>query len=89
MPKWWPKIVEAKLGWTGNGKSRLYIFGDQEPGRIRIHRRLRGLIRLDTLIHELLHEFNPKWTERRVKRTATRLAKILWSQGYRRVDYGF
>ncbi len=40
---------------------------------------------MDTLIHEALHHLFPRKKERRILRTGTSLANLLWRLGYRRV----
>jgi hypothetical protein len=38
---------------------------------------------LDTVIHEALHAACPAWSEERVARTATDIARLLWRLGFR------
>lgn len=53
-----------------------------------IDKRLKGLRKLDVLIHEIIHIQNPKWPEIMVESKATEIAKILWELNYREVDNG-
>ena len=53
-----------------------------------IDKRLKGLRKLDVLIHEIIHNQNPKWPEIMVESKATEIAKILWELNYREVDNG-
>ena len=55
------------------------------PGKIQIDYRLKNKILLDTLIHELLHEFLPDLTEERVTTVATCIAEVLWDHRFREV----
>jgi hypothetical protein len=75
-----PVVVERKLGrhqaeglWWPNGK-------------IEIDPRLKGRRRLEVLIHEMMHERHPHWTEEHVTAEAEILAKFLWKQGVRTLD---
>ena len=40
---------------------------------------------LDTLIHELLHVYNPEWSENKVSKTANEITDIIWKKNYRRI----
>jgi hypothetical protein len=40
---------------------------------------------LDTALHEGLHACHEEWPEELVRSTATDLARLLWTLGYRRV----
>jgi hypothetical protein len=53
---------------------------------IEIDSRLTGRRKLDTEIHELLHLACPWMPEVAVRRTATYLALVLWSLGYRQEE---
>lgn len=75
------KILEGHLGhykaaglaWT-------------EKRTIAIDKRLKGLDRLETIVHEIIHVQNPKWPEIMVEGKAAEIAKILWDLGYRHCD---
>lgn len=75
------KILEGHLGhykaaglaWT-------------EKRTIAIDKRLKGLDRLETIVHEVIHVQNPKWPEIMVEGKAAEIAKILWDLGYRHCD---
>jgi hypothetical protein len=53
-------------------------------GLIKIHPFQPEEVRLDTLVHELLHLMCPDWSEKKVTRFAQFMSKQLWKQGYRR-----
>ena len=63
--------------------------GDCDAGRsrrryvIRVKRSLKDRVRLDTVIHELLHALHPELSEEVVTDSAAALAKVLWKLGYR------
>jgi len=84
-----PKIVEKKLGrHCGNQFKR--IFGQYHPGRwpkIEIDPRQTERERLDTLLHEGLHDAYPDLDEPAIKRGARILQRLLRKQGYRRVRF--
>lgn len=74
------RVVERKLGREGAvGLS----YGD---GVIEVDPRQCPFDYLDTLIHECLHEVFPDKPEEDVYPAATAIAKVLWKQGFRRVD---
>lgn len=57
-----------------------------ETGEIHIDKRLRGQEQLYILTHEILHCQNPKWGEAKVEGHSEELSRLLWEQGYRKVD---
>ena len=59
-----------------------------EDRTIAIDKRLKGLRKLDVIIHEIIHIQNPKWPEIMVEGKATEIANILWELNYREVDNG-
>ena len=75
------KILEAHLG---HYKAAGLAWTDDRT--IAIDKRLKGLDRLETIIHEVIHVQNPKWTEIMVEGKAKEMAVILWELGYRCVD---
>ena len=74
------KVVERPLGrekalglaWVGEDK-------------IEIDGRLKSKQFLNTLIHEMLHIYNPNWSETRVDQTANEMCNVIWSKNYRRI----
>ena len=63
------------------------LFGEAwDNGEIWINLSQSESDRLNTVIHECLHVFYPKWSEARVKRVADRLSEVLWRDGWRRLD---
>jgi hypothetical protein len=74
------KIIYRKLG-----KEQAYGIASSD-GIIEIDSRLKSKKHLEVLIHELLHLLNPKDTEEMVIKKSVTLTKILWQEGYRRID---
>jgi hypothetical protein len=56
-----------------------------EDRRVEIDSRLESKDFLDTLIHELLHIYNPDWKEQKVASTATQMTNLIWAKNYRRI----
>lgn len=54
--------------------------------KILVCKKLRGVRRLDVIVHELLHAHNQSMPEHDVSRTASGVAKVLWDLGYRCLD---
>lgn len=52
--------------------------------KVLIDARLRGRARLETEIHEALHQLFPDLAEETVSGAGRDMARILWSLGYRR-----
>ena len=74
------KIINRKLG-----KEQAYGISSSD-GVIEIDERLKGKKMMEILIHEILHLLNPKDDEKTIIRKSVTLTKILWNEGYRRVD---
>ena len=53
--------------------------------KIKIKRGLKGMLHLDTIVHETLHACLWMASEEWVAYTATDISKMLWRLGYRRV----
>jgi len=75
-----PVIKERKLG---KHQARGLCWSD---GVIEIDERLRGMERLEVLIHEIDHHLHPDKSEEDVAKDAETVAKILWQQRVRIVD---
>ena len=74
------KIVYRKLG-------REKLFGlASSDGTIEIDSRIKSKKHLEILIHEILHILNPKDSEAQIVKKSITLTKLLWEQGYRRID---
>ena len=74
------KIIYRKLG-----KEQAYGISSSD-GVVEIDARLKGKKHMEILIHEVLHLLNPKDDEKTIIRKSVTLTKILWNEGYRRVD---
>ena len=74
------KIIYRKLG-----KEQAYGISSSD-GVIEIDQRLKGKKHMEILIHEVLHLLNPKDDEKTIIRKSVTLTKILWKEGYRRID---
>ena len=56
------------------------------PGRIEIARGLPSKLLLETLIHELLHEYFPDVIEEKVTTVARCLGTVLWAHKFREIS---
>ena len=74
------EVVERPLG-----REKAMGLAWVEDRRVEIDSRLTSLEYLDTLLHELLHIYNPEWSEIKVAQTATEIAMIIWAKDYRRI----
>jgi hypothetical protein len=75
------KIVEKKLG-------RELAVGMTEKGSfvVYIDPRLKAFERLDTTVHEGAHNLFPEIEEDYIEERSTRLAELLWKDGWRRIQ---
>ena len=74
------KVIYRKLG-----KEQAYGISSSD-GVIEIDERLRGKKAMEILIHELMHLTNPKDDEKTIIRKSIILTKVLWQEGYRKID---
>jgi hypothetical protein len=75
------KVIHRKLG-----KEKADGLAHIEANTIEIDERLKGRYRLEITIHEALHILYPKDSETAIIRKSKRLTKVLWEQGYRKID---
>jgi hypothetical protein len=74
------KIIYRKLG-----KEQAYGIASSN-GIIEIDSRLKSKKHLEVLIHEIFHVLQPKDSEETIIKKSVTLTKILWKEGYRRID---
>ena len=74
------KIVYRKLG-----REQAYGVASSD-GVIELDSRLKSKKHLEVLIHEVLHILNPEDSEDTIIKKSVTLTKILWKEGYRRID---
>ena len=74
------KVIDKKLG---RQKAVGQAYTDAKV--IEIDPRQTSKNYLDTLIHELLHVYNPEWSENKVAKTANEMTQIIWQKNYRRI----
>ena len=58
----------------------------ESDGNIYLDPRLRGKKHCEILIHECLHLLYPNDSELAIIKKSITLTKVLWKEGYRRVD---
>ena len=74
------KIIYKKLG-----REQAHGIAESD-GIIYLDPRLKGKKHLEILIHEALHILNPADSELSIIKKSITLTKVLWKEGYRRVD---
>lgn len=74
------KIEHKKLG-----REKAYGMADSD-GTIYLDPRLKGKKHLEILVHECLHILYPMDSEEAIIDKSVTLCKLLWKEGYRRVD---
>ena len=77
--------MRIKIRYRKLGKEQAYGIAESD-GNIYIDERLKGKKHLEILLHEVLHLLNPTEDEKTIIRKSVTLTKILWNEGYRRVD---
>lgn len=74
------KVVHKKLG-----REKAYGMADSD-GVVYIDPRLKGKKHMEIVLHECLHLLYPDDSEEAIVDKSVTLCKILWKEGYRRVD---
>ena len=74
------KIIYKKLG-----REQAHGIAESE-GNIYLDPRLKGKKHLEICVHEVLHLLNPNDSELAIIKKSITLTKVLWKEGYRRVD---
>ena len=75
------KVVHRKLG-----KEQAWGQADIEKNTIEIDERLTGYRYFLICIHEQQHLLHPDWSETKVRRISSKIARFLWDLGFRWVD---
>ena len=75
------KVIDKKLG-----REKAYGLAYSSEMEVVIEERQNSKDYLDTLIHEMLHCFAPKWGEKRVADTANEMTRVIWEKKYRRIE---
>lgn len=80
------KSQRIRVRWRKLGREQ--AAGQMRPGSrtIEVDERLRGHLRLWTLIHEVLHVLQPEWSEEAIDEHAQVIADTLWAEHYRMVE---
>jgi len=74
------KVVHKKLG-----REKAYGMADSD-GVVYLDPRLKGKKHMEIILHECLHLLYPDDSEEAIVDKSVTLCKILWKEGYRRVD---
>jgi hypothetical protein len=76
-----PKIIHRKLG-----KERSWALAHSADNLIELDVSLRGYRYLLYLIHEFMHIRHPEWSETKVRKESSVMARLLWKAKFRRLD---
>jgi hypothetical protein len=74
------KVIYKKLG-----REQAHGIAESD-GIVYIDPRLKGKKHLEILLHECSHLLNPNDSEEAIIEKSVTLCKILWREGYRKVD---
>jgi len=74
------KIIYKKLG-----REQAHGIAESD-GNIYLDPRLKGKKHFEICLHEVLHLLNPNDSELAIIKKSITLTKVLWKEGYRRVD---
>ncbi|CAB4192442.1 hypothetical protein UFOVP1233_37 [uncultured Caudovirales phage] len=89
MPKRQRKV---KVVWRPLGKEQAWgqatVPGDPQHPMIEVDPRLSAKRELEVVCHEALHIALPDLVEKEVDRVGKAIARVLWSQNFRRVVQG-
>ena len=86
MAKRKKQVDEITIIYRRLGKEKAYGIADHSTNTIEIDSRIIGKKHLEILTHESCHILLPEMNEEGIIRLSTAITRILWDQGYRRVD---
>lgn len=70
-----PDVTYRKLG-----KEKVWGWAHLGDGVIEIDSRLKGYRKLLYLVHELLHIMHPDWSETKVRKESSIIARFIWRE---------
>ena len=76
---------KIKINFKKLGREKAFGQAVSSENLIEIDPRQKQKTLLNTLIHELLHIIEPDWSENKVRKTASVLARYIWEAKYRRL----
>lgn len=75
------KVIYKKLG-----RERAWGQAHLGDNTVELDERLKGYRHLLYAVHEYEHILHPDWSETRVKKESSKIAKFLWQIGFRNKD---
>lgn len=75
------KVENKKLG-----RHKAWGLADAGNKTVELDSSLKGYRRLLYLIHEHLHVIHPDYSETKVRRLSSKYARVVWQDGFRRVE---
>lgn len=80
------RTKSIKVRYSKLGRERVWGLAHMGDDVIELDERLKGRKHLEILLHEAVHLLLPDAEEEEVIEMSVRLTRLLWSEGYRRVD---
>jgi hypothetical protein len=80
------KLKKIRVKYSKLGREKVWGYAHMGDGMVELDERLRGKKHLEILLHESVHLLFPEMDEDGVIDVSVVLTKLLWSEGYRRVD---
>jgi hypothetical protein len=80
------KVVTFNIVYRKLGKEKAYGIADHNTNTLEIDSRLIGKKHLEILLHEGAHLLLPEMNEEGIVRLSASLTRLLWEEGYRRID---
>ncbi len=79
-------MKKIKVKYRKLGQQQAWGIADDSRRTIAIDSRAKGLRKLRLHVHELMHIQNLGWSENKVKKHSSQMARFLWDHGYRFVE---
>jgi|APGre2960657505_1045072.scaffolds.fasta_scaffold135982_1 hypothetical protein len=80
------KQQKIKIKFKKLGREKAFGQAISSESLIELDPRQKQKTMLNTLIHELLHIIEPDWTENKVSKTASILARYIWEAKFRKLS---
>lgn len=74
-----------KIVKRGLGREKAWGLAHSD-GTIELDKSLKGYRYLLYLLHEYMHVRHPEWSEAKVRKESSAMARLLWGQGFRKIE---
>jgi hypothetical protein len=78
--------MKIRIKYRKLGKEKVWGLAHLGENLIEIDERLKGYRLLLYLLHEFMHIRHPEWSETKVRKESSKMAKFIWNQQFRKIE---